>query len=180
MKTPKSSRATCKLQAPTLEGVGSTSRYACAHSALQTCRPVGTLPAAAFTPHAHPRTLCMWSHTPTLIGYTCVLQEVNGIIPGYGGHIPAARDEVGMSAVGNVPLYGAKAQSPMGHPSLGGGIIGGKVRFEGMTAGMTDNRKEYKDVSTGVLPGYAGFVPAARDKYGGTYRGGGRLTEREY
>lgn len=107
-------------------------------------------------------------------------QEVNGIIPGYGGHIPAARDEVGMSAVGNVPLYGAKAQSPMGHPSLGGGIIGGKVRFEGMTAGMTDNRKEYKDVSTGVLPGYAGFVPAARDKYGGTYRGGGRLTKREY
>jgi hypothetical protein len=84
-----------------------------------------------------------------------------------------------MSAWGNVPLKGAKAQSLVGHPNLGGGIIGGKVRFEGKSSGLTDDRTEYKTIVGGVLPGYSGFVPAARDKFGATTNGGGKLTKVE-
>jgi len=105
-------------------------------------------------------------------------EEVNGIIPGYAGHIPAARDEVGMTAFGNMPVE-AMAQSPIGQPGLGGGIIGGKKRFEGKTSDTTSDLPEYRDIVGGVLPGYSGFVPAARDKFGATTSGGGRLTKIE-
>ena len=69
------------------------------------------------------------------------------------------------------------AQSPMGNPGLGGGIIGGKKRFGGKTFDSTSDQPEYRDLVGGVLPGYAGFVPAARDKFGATTNGGGRLTK---
>ena len=107
-------------------------------------------------------------------------EEVNGIVPGYAGHIPSARDEVGLTAYGNVNRFGPNPQSPMGHAHLGGGVLGGKERFTGKTADMTSDRMEYRNVNPrGVVPGYSGFVPAARDKFGGTTYGGGPLTKIE-
>ena len=42
---------------------------------------------------------------------------------------------------------------------------------------MVTGMPEYRDVNPrGVLPGYKGFVPGARDKFGGTTYGGGMLT----
>ncbi|KAL1495928.1 hypothetical protein AB1Y20_014570 [Prymnesium parvum] len=106
-------------------------------------------------------------------------KEVNGIIPGYTGHVPAARDEYGYSTYGNLPAE-PKAQSPVGNPNLGGGIIGGVVRGQGVTADVTTGAPEYRKVNPrGILPGYKGFVPGARDKYGGTTFGGGPLSYEE-
>ena len=53
----------------------------------------------------------------------------------------------------------------------------GTVRGLGLTADMTTGGPEHRNVNPrGILPGYQGFVPGARDKYGGTTYGGGPLT----
>lgn len=82
------------------------------------------------------------------------------------------RSQFGGSTFGGIPKE-AVSQSPNGHANLGGGILGGKERFGGVTSSMTDDRPEYKDVNgRGVMPGYGGHVPAARDKFGGSTCGG--------
>ena len=53
-------------------------------------------------------------------------QDVNGILPGYAGHIPAAREEVGAPATGSVPKE-AGTQFAVVNEGAAGGILGGKV-----------------------------------------------------
>ena len=53
----------------------------------------------------------------------------------------------------------------------------GAARGMGVTADVVTGAPEYKFVNPrGVLPGYKGFVPGARDKYGGSPYGGTALT----
>lgn len=103
-------------------------------------------------------------------------QEVNGIVPGYKGHVPRARDKVGGSAVGTVPLT-SRGSDERGQSSLATRRAGG-----GMTRRAASAPRERQSVSRrpfaadesklqdafgqGTVPGYLGHVRGVRAVYG--------------
>jgi len=86
--------------------------------------------------------------------------QSRGVVPGYAGHVPKARDTFGSSAVGGLapePHVGAhkKLGPMMGHAE--------PVPWEKNYDWETQVYNQFSEKKTGVMPGYAGFRPGARD-----------------
>jgi len=103
--------------------------------------------------------------------------EVHGIVPGYKGHMPRARDKVGKTAVGLTDALDkgperTKEQRPYG-------------MFHGNEppADRSVSHDAYSPMKSklvvgpsgdGVMPGYSGHVSKARETYGASiYSGNG-------
>jgi hypothetical protein len=90
---------------------------------------------------------------------------VRGIVPGYAGHVPRARDMYGEPSSGGItPERGWKRApkyflGPMGSRAHDSGPEGAASRPHAHT-------RYHNRVSEEVKPGYAGHVPAARDTHG--------------
>merc|ERR1719198_777252 len=103
-------------------------------------------------------------------------KEANGIIPGYAGHIPRARDKYGGAAHGgcSVAIHGQKHIGPqIAHEKPE--ALGNRFGNDGLplppkaVEPVFDN---FKVNVQGVMPGYGGFRPGARDECGGAAFGG--------
>jgi len=107
----------------------------------------------------------------------------NGILPGYAGHLPNARDKIGASPIGGVPVWTEE-----------GVTLGQPVRYttkqepprEQVSFMSKDlekrhviQRKDYTERVNGIVPGYAGFVPGANHTYGASPFGGVPVTSLE-
>jgi hypothetical protein len=77
--------------------------------------------------------------------------QVNGIIPGYSGHVPRARDKYAGSALGGIVPEGAA-----GRGAPGRGPQAGHVRPEDV---LPPRFVDYVSNARGVMPGYCGFRP---------------------
>ena len=97
---------------------------------------------------------------------------VRGIVPGYTGHVPRARDMYGTPASGGItPERGWKRnertgamlertnRGPMGDRAYAGGPNGAASRPHAYS-------RRHNLVSEEIKPGFAGHVPLARDTYG--------------
>ena len=102
--------------------------------------------------------------------------EANGIIPGYAGHIPRARDKYGGAAHGgcSIEIHGQKHIGPqVAHDKRE--VLGNRFGSDGLplppeaVEPVFDN---YKTRVQGVMPGYGGFRPGARDECGFATVGG--------
>ena len=91
--------------------------------------------------------------------------EVNGIVPGYQGHVPRSRDQFGESHVG-----GLKPDPWSGSRHMGA-AVGHHVNAQGQTELTKDEKKyqveeerfaNYADRNGGVMPNYSGHRPGAR------------------
>jgi len=110
--------------------------------------------------------------------------EVNGIVPGYGGHRPRSQHTYGRSSFGDpngVSHAGELRKQSQGALERGGedafasGFANG-VGIDGRMHGhpdtkadggtWTENLPDFKKQIGGVLPGYGGHVPRAIHKYG--------------
>ena len=84
--------------------------------------------------------------------------QVNGILPGYSGHIPRARDKYAGSATGSIAPGkgedGYKVYGVGGHVAIG--PQAGHVRPEDV---LPPRFVEYIEKSAGCMPGYTGFRP---------------------
>jgi len=105
--------------------------------------------------------------------------EANGIVPGYAGHIPRARDKYGGSAqTGCSPavLPGGINQhiGPQGKHNkrdcLGNGY--GSDGFQLRGAAVDPAFDNFNAKVGGIMPGYGGFRPGARDECGFATVGG--------
>jgi len=86
---------------------------------------------------------------------------MNGIVPGYTGHMPGDIFKAGHSAFGALPEK-AMAMSPQGHRSLSGGIAGGLHPFEGVRSHPQHEfvtRPANAIVMADHVEGYTGHVP---------------------
>jgi hypothetical protein len=99
-----------------------------------------------------------------------------GVVPGYAGHVPKARDTFGSSAVGGLaPEAHIGIHKHMGVMSGHESQAYGSKRVAGpLGAGPLANEKyaAFSEKKGGVMPGYAGFRPGARDHYGDAAYGG--------
>lgn len=97
---------------------------------------------------------------------------VRGIVPGYAGHVPRARDMYGTPAVGGItPERGWKRNErtgqmleqtnlgPMGDRAYAAGPEGAASRPHAYS-------RRHNRVSDEVKPGFSGHVPNARDTFG--------------
>ena len=138
---------------PTMEGVTGMSKFSDFKPIVSTLTPMSMMqlhPDATEYPDAH-------------------RNAARGVVPGYSGHVPRARDTFGSSAVGGLapePNVGAhKKLGPMaGHAEA--------VPWEKDYDWETQVYKGYSEKKTGVMPGYAGFRPGARDVDGIAAYGG--------
>ena len=93
---------------------------------------------------------------------------VRGIVPGYSGHVPRARDMYGEPSSGGVtPERGWKRVpnrylGPMGSRAHDHGPEGAASRPHAYT-------RSHNRVSEEIKPGYAGHVPVARDTHGTSF-----------
>jgi len=92
-----------------------------------------------------------------------------GVIPGYQGHVPRARDTFGVTAVG-----GLAPESNTGKHKKLGAMSGHAepVPWEKNYDWETQVYNKFSEKKTGVMPGYAGFRPGARDVDGFAAFGG--------
>ena len=74
--------------------------------------------------------------------------QVGGVVPGYAGHMPRARDKYAGSAHGGI--------APDSGPPLPKGAQQGHVRPEDVIPPVFES---YVSNSNGVMPGYTGFRP---------------------
>jgi hypothetical protein len=93
---------------------------------------------------------------------------VRGIVPGYSGHVPRARDMYGEPSSGGVtPERGWKRApkdylGPMGSRANDHGPEGAASRPHAYTRG-------HNTVSDEIKPGYSGHVPVAREAHGTSF-----------
>ena len=90
-------------------------------------------------------------------------QQMNGIVPGYTGHMPRDQFKTGRSSFGNLPENGAKSMSPQGHKSLSGGVAGGLHPFEGVRPHPQHSfvtRPAGAIFMADFVEGYTGHVPS--------------------
>ena len=80
--------------------------------------------------------------------------QVGGIVPGYSGHVPRARDKYAGSAHGTISNVGAQT---------------GHVRPEDV---IPPTFEKYVANSRGVMPGYTGYRPEARNVHNVSAFGG--------
>ena len=122
--------------------------------------------------------------------------EVNGIMIGYKGHVPRARDKVGQCPIGNLPnarsangFPTAESVSPDKLPGYGTQTTRGweydlyvstshAVQFNTAKAVAQQTDGKPTKLSTenekiGYIPRYAGHMPAAIKQIGGSVYGGG-------
>jgi len=99
--------------------------------------------------------------------------EVHGIVPGYSGHKPRARDMVGSTTVGFTMAYDHRPDKrPFGQYT-------GKVPPSFQSVSHDAFKPRDSKLSTGpegnpVMPGYSGFVSKKRETYGASpYSGNG-------
>jgi len=76
-------------------------------------------------------------------------EQSRGVMPGYGGFRPGARDECGFATVGGIKRFG-KAVTRTPHPA--------------------DKPPHVGQVS-GISPGYTGYVPSAKNTHGVSHYG---------
>ena len=88
--------------------------------------------------------------------------SVNGIVPGYSGHMPRSRDKYAGSA------HGGLNSNPYSPPEKRGPQKG-CVREEDV---VPDIFAKYKDTVVGVMPGYTGYRPASKDVFNVSAYGG--------
>jgi len=88
---------------------------------------------------------------------------VNGIVPGYGGHVPGARDNYGMAHVGGLSVDNWRGQH-----------AGPQSRHEktGDIDAQDSVNIRYKQSVNGILPGYTGFRAGQKHEYGHSAFGG--------
>lgn len=95
-------------------------------------------------------------------------EQSRGVVPGYQGHVPRARDTFGTTAVG-----GLAPEAHVGtHKKMG--VMSGHDRTQ-RVLGWEDPETvfpEYKEKKSGVMPGYAGFRPGSRDHHAQSAFGG--------
>ena len=114
---------------------------------------------------------------PELPGFR---HEVSGILPGYAGHIPRAKDLPGESAHGAVQTH---PEYPIGMPGEARDITQRSVGFrQGHPDVVPDPKKNhwaempaYKQFTGGLVPGYTGFKPHAKDSAGASDYGALRM-----
>lgn len=91
--------------------------------------------------------------------------EVGGIVPGYQGHVPRARDQFGESHVGGLK------PDPWSNQRHMNAAVGHAVNSIGQTELLSDEKKwqmeeerfaAYKARNGGVMPNYSGHRPGAR------------------
>ena len=122
-----------------------------------------------------------YSETPTPISKAhCGLHDasldfktaVRGIVPGYAGHVPRARDMYGSPAVGGItPERGWKRNERTGQmlEATNRGPMGDRVYAagpEGAASRPHAYSRRHNRVSDEVKPGFSGHVPNARDTFG--------------
>ena len=116
--------------------------------------------------------------------------QVGGVLPGYGGHVPRAIHKFGASAVGATPQFAdsdehkeveelrkmfSRAPEVKGLPE-GGDYPRADPNDDGEEwwprsppkAAIEGYMTDYRHEINGVIPKYAGHVPRAKDKYGGS------------
>jgi hypothetical protein len=90
-------------------------------------------------------------------------KRVNGVLPGYTGHVPGSIDKHGGSHFGGIPGVGKDGLN----------TIKVKVDEDGDFYGLNQkgHGRDHKEVTTagGVKSGYAGHIPGARGTWGMTY-----------
>ena len=119
---------------------------------------------SAKTPHS-----MMQSHPDQSAYPDAYKYSSRGVVPGYAGHVPKARDTFGSTAVGGLapdPNVGAhkKMGAMSGHAEA--------MPWEKDYDWETQVYNGYATKKTGVMPGYAGFRPGARDVDGTAAFGG--------
>jgi len=103
--------------------------------------------------------------------------EANGIIPGYAGHIPRARDKYGGAVHVGCALPAHGAHKHMGPQALHQKVdaLGNRFGTDGLPLppeAVEPRFDNYKTKTHGVMPGYGGFRPGARDECGFATVGG--------
>jgi hypothetical protein len=92
-------------------------------------------------------------------------RQVNGILPGYSGHVPRARDQFGESHVGGLAPVAWEKTRHMGS------AVGHFTNAQGQLELMSDEKNQQKEEERfaaydarngGVMPNYAGHRPGAR------------------
>jgi len=92
-------------------------------------------------------------------------KQVNGIVPGYAGHVPRSRDQYGESS------HGGLAPVPWGQVRHMGAAVGHYTNAQGQIELSTDEKEHQKEEERfatydarngGVMPNYAGHRPGAR------------------
>ena len=117
-----------------------------------------------------PTPLSMMQSHPDASAYPDAYRnESRGVVPGYSGHVPKARDTFGSSAVGGLaPEAHVGVHKKLG-PQLGHAE---KVPWEKDYDWESQVYNGFAEKKTGVMPGYAGFRPGARDVDGVSAFGG--------
>jgi len=102
-------------------------------------------------------------------------ESVGGVVPGYAGHRPGARDVHHKAAFGGVPTFNdPRARSP---PGQGAHLHNRRTTCfheygVGWKAPEDAPNADFREAVGGVLAGYTGFVPGARTHYGTSHVGG--------
>ena len=125
-------------------------------------------------------------------------QQVGGVLPGYGGHVPRALHKYGASAKGNTPPFGTSNEQQevaelrqlfSRSPEVRGLEKGDYHRADPNDDGeewwpqappraaIEGQMYDFRDVRNGVLPKYAGHIPRSKDKYGASAMGKTRTIE---
>jgi len=95
-------------------------------------------------------------------------ESSRGVVPGYQGHVPRARDTFGTTAMGGL----APDIHVGAHKSMGS-MTGHEKEQTVLGREPEDSTyPEYRDKKSGVMPGYAGFRPGARDSHAKAAYGG--------
>jgi len=118
--------------------------------------------------------------------------QVGGIVPGYGGHVPRALHKYGASAVGSTPQFDGSPEKEevaelrklfAREPEVRGLEDGDYFRSDPNDDGeewwpkspplaaIEGHMVDFREQINGVLPKYAGHVPRAKDKYGASAHG---------
>lgn len=107
-------------------------------------------------------------------------KAVNGIVPGYTGHVPRGRDTFGVSAVGGLE------PSPWANTRHMGAAVGHARTDKGQNELMSwelphqegeERFASFHSAHGGVMPGFAGHRPGARDVEAKTAFGQGSQTD---
>jgi len=92
-------------------------------------------------------------------------EEVNGIVPGYAGHVPRARDQFGESAVGGLkpdPWTGQRSRGAAAGHSVNAQGQSELAKHSALNQQEAERFGEYESRNAGVMPNYAGHRPGAR------------------
>ena len=102
-------------------------------------------------------------------------EAVKGVLPGYAGHRPGARDVHHTMAFGGVPTFNTpRSRTPPGQGSRLNNRPTTSFQELGCGWKLPEEKpnENFRDAVGGVLAGYTGFVPCARTHFGSSHVGG--------